>query len=306
MSSEKVQSKDDDDTLPSELYAALSDDSLDEEVVPSGDEIGSEDEEEMIEKVVEVEKPDPVLKERPMKLARAMPVQVEEAYLKHLKREAEKEEEGRKRGRCCRGISWWTTCFNLSVVLGTTLFYMYYTYGIIGMTPPDTFKPAYPLMITLTPYNTTSRRVSVGEIERESLGTASFSDRTPLYLVYRTLKWYAQNKGFVIVCAHHLQHDLGVHPQMCVLHNKLANQFYHMTNPTLKGFSKEKDVRVEESIACGSGKRTEKSRYKTIHVSYTDYPSKYSMQVEFESEASSTLQLVMEEMDGKYLCANIF
>ena len=155
------------------------------------------------------------------------------------------------------------------------------------------------MMITDVPYNTTSRLISPGEIKREALGIGS--GRVPLYLLFRTLSWYAKNKGFVVVCAHHLQHGFKVHPQLCILHNKAADQFYTMINPTLKGFSKEKETRVEESVSCG-GSKNAKSRYKTIQVRYISHPSKQTMQVEFDGQAASTLQLVMDEMSGRYSC----
>jgi hypothetical protein len=274
-------SLDDDDAMPTELYAALSESVEDESGESDASEFQEEEEEEEEKMVVKPEK-----KKKGGK-------KYEKAYYRHLENERKKQAESKW------SIHWVSSIINLLVVFVVALVYMYYTYGIYSMMPPDTFRPSYPLMIADIPYNTTSRLVSDGEIKREALGSGS--NRIPLYLIFRTLRWYAENKGYVVVCAHHLQHGFEVHPQICVLHNKVAGQSYSMINPILVGFSKEKDVRVEESVACGRTKNA-KSRYKTAKIAYTTHPSKQHMQVEFYDQEASTLQLVMDEMNGKYSC----
>lgn len=287
----QIVSRPADDDKPTDLYAALTEESF------SDDEEEDETDEDEDEKEVPQRKRKKVTARRltsissPAKKKRGN-VEHEEAYYRHLA----KEEELKKKAWT---INWTSSIINMLVMLTIAGIYVYYAYDAYSMTPEVRFVPDYPLVIADSPYNTTSRLVTQGEIKRDALGIGP--GRVPLYALFRTLIGFSKSKDFVVVCAHHLQHAFDVHPQLCILRNKRADQFYTMINPTLKGFSKEKETRVEESVSCGRSKIA-KSRYKTIQVRYISHPSKETMQVEFSDQEASTLQLVMDEMSGRYSC----
>lgn len=194
------------------------------------------------------------------------------------------------------GFDWGATLLNLFVIVACLAAYGYYTYGALFIIPPVTYKPLYPMMITNDPYNTTSRFLNKLELDTETVrhkhGIVFVSS------LLKTLKWYAKQKDYNVVCAHHLAHDLGIHPKICILHNKLTDQMYSMVNPRVTGGSEETQRIAQTSVALGPTRR-EFKRTIAVQVSYLSYPEKLHMYAQFVGPDAATLQLVIDEMEGK-------
>lgn len=194
------------------------------------------------------------------------------------------------------GFDWGATILNLFVLVACVTAYGYYTYGAVFIVPPVTYKPLYPMMITSEPYNTTSRFLGKMELDTETIrhkhGVVFIS------ALLKTLKWYAKQEDYNVVCAHHLAHDLGVHPKICILHNKMTNQMYSMVNPRITGGSEETQRVAQTSVALGPVRR-EFKRTIAVQISYMSYPEKLHMYAQFVGPDAATLQLVIDEMEGK-------
>ena len=200
--------------------------------------------------------------------------------------------------------------FYFAFLFAILMVYLYLTIPMINLPeyPEDVYKPAFLLRTTTTTmdiFDTICRNVTSSEIVNGVLHNYKNSKGRVVGSVHlsdleKTLDWYSKARGFEVICAHHLLHSFGIPPSACLIRNDKANQVYFMINPKIIGNSMEREIRIEDSLACGTGVTTVE-RYKSVFVSWIQKDGLH-MYSQFFGGDSANLQTVIDEINGKTVC----